>query len=137
VGVVGLLGLLFFMKPDVHQPKGETTGAALQGLRAIVHPKLLSGALVTVFTYAGSFSLFTYVAPLLQTVTGVSARTVSAFMLAYGDFAALGNIFGGKVTDRLGTKQAALGITASISVVALATFAVARSPVAMANGIGT
>jgi predicted MFS family arabinose efflux permease len=33
---------------------------------------LLTGALVTVFADAGSFTLFTYVAPLVLTVTRVS-----------------------------------------------------------------
>lgn len=67
-----------------------------------MNPVLLSGALVTALAYGGSFTAYTYIAPVLTSLTGVTTATISLFMLIYGVMAALGNILGGKMTDTLG-----------------------------------
>ncbi len=97
-----------------------------------MHPKLLSGALVTVLAYAGSFTLYTYIAPLLVQVTAISMHTISIFMLVYGVLAAIGNTMGGKMADRLGVNRASLIIVAGIAVVVLGVWVLARSPASMA-----
>jgi predicted MFS family arabinose efflux permease len=131
-GLLGFLGLLFGMKAAAEEPRHGSASAALHGLRAIVHPKLLGGALVTVLAYAGSFTLYTYIAPILVQVTAISMHTVSIFMLIYGALAAVGNIMGGRMADRLGVDRASLIIVAGIALVVLAMWLLAQSPVSMA-----
>jgi MFS transporter, DHA1 family, inner membrane transport protein len=131
-GVLGFLGLLFGMNAAAKEPRHESASAALHGLRAIAHPKLLGGALVTVLAYAGSFTAYTYIAPILVQVTAISMHTVSIFMLIYGVLAAAGNIIGGRMADRLGVNRASLIIVAGIAVVVLGMWLLAHSAVSMA-----
>lgn len=99
---VQFLGLLFGMKDPVRSVPGEHSDSAMQNIGMLFNRKLLAGALVTVLAYAGSFTAYTFIAPILTQVTGVTGATVSLFMLVYGITAAVGNILGGKLTDSMG-----------------------------------
>ncbi|WP_236235388.1 MFS transporter [Pseudomonas faucium] len=130
-GALGLLGLLLGMKEPAKaqgQVGDESVG---QALKAILHPALLAAALVTVLGYAGSFTAYTYIAPLLAEVTRVSVTTVGVFMLIYGVLAAIGNVLGGKLTDRLGVDRASAIMVGGIAVSALGMWFFAQSVVAM------
>lgn len=130
-GALGLLGLLLGMKEPAKaqgQVGDESVG---QALKAILHPALLAAALVTVLGYAGSFTAYTYIAPLLAEVTRVSVATVGVFMLIYGVLAAIGNVLGGKLTDRLGVDRASAIMVGGIAVSALGMWCFAQSVVAM------
>ncbi len=105
-------------------------------MKAIFHPRLLSGVCVTVLAYAGSFCVYTYVVPLLIQMTGVGASTISAFMFAYGVLAALGNMIGGRLTDRFGANGATLAVVAGIAMVVLGVYFLSRAAVGMALLVG-
>ena len=102
-----------------------------RALKTLLHPALLAATAVTVLAYAGSFSAYTYVAPLLLDTTGVDVRAVGMYMLAWL-FAAIGNALGGRLTDSLGVQRASVAIVAGIGAASLGMWAGARSPVAMA-----
>ncbi|WP_348659061.1 MFS transporter, partial [uncultured Stutzerimonas sp.] len=70
-------------------------------------------------------------APLLTDVTHVSTTTVGIFMLIYGVLAAIGNVIGGKMTDRLGVNRSSVVVISAIALVALGMWAFASSAVAM------
>lgn len=131
-GILGLLGLMLSMKTDAASSGKDATGAALRGLKALIHPRLLGGVLVTVLAYVGSFGVFTYIAPLLIEVSGANMSTVSAFMLVYGVMAAVGNVIGGKVTDNMGADRASLIVVAGIAISAFGMFLFSSSLIAMA-----
>ncbi|MGW0791947.1 MFS transporter [Streptomyces sp. NPDC002911] len=66
---------------------------------------LRSGALWTVFlaialSYGGLFVVYTYIAPYLTTVTGVSAGSVTWLLLLFGAGLIAGNALGGRYADR-------------------------------------
>ncbi|MGU7774297.1 MFS transporter [Burkholderia sp. MR1-5-21] len=130
-GAIGFVGLLLGMR-DPMRSEQDTGPSALTALKTLFHGKLLMGALVTVFGYAGSFTAYTYIAPMLTQVTGLSTHTVSIFMMIYGVLAAVGNIMGGKMTDRLGANRASTLLIAGIAIAALGMWALASSPVSMA-----
>lgn len=130
-GAVGFVGLWVGMKDPVRSVTGEQGRATMQQIGAIFNRRLLAGALVTVLTYAGSFCAYTFIAPVLMQVTGVSGTTVSLFMLIYGITAAAGNILGGKLTDALGINRANLIIISGIVVVATGMWAFSGSRVSM------
>jgi predicted MFS family arabinose efflux permease len=69
-------------------------------------PRLLLVYAMTTLGYGGSFVAFTFLAPILQQVTGFSASMVGLVMLLYGVSVAAGNIWGGKLADRHGPVRA-------------------------------
>ena len=130
-GSFGFLGLLFGMKDPVRSVPGEHSDSAMQNIGMLFNRKLLAGALVTVLAYAGSFTDYTFIAPILTQVTGVTGATVSLFMLVYGITAAVGNILGGKLTDSMGVNRANILIISGIVVVVLGMWLLSSSPVSM------
>ncbi|MFJ2366312.1 MFS transporter [Pseudomonas sp. NPDC087697] len=130
-GALGFLGLLLGMKEPPKQQGHIGADSVGQALKAIFHPTLLVAALVTVLGYAGSFTAYTYIAPLLTDVTHVSGTTVSIFMLIYGVLAAIGNVIGGKMTDRIGVDRSSVIVISGIALVALGMWAFASSALAM------
>ena len=59
------------MKDPVRSVPGEHSDSAMQNIGMLFNRKLLAGALVTVLAYAGSFTAYTFIAPILTQVTGV------------------------------------------------------------------
>lgn len=130
-GAIGFVGLSIGMRDPL--PTSSTSKESTLGNVAILfNGKLLLGALVTVFAYAGSFAAYTYVTPLLTDITALAATSVSAFMLLYGVTAAVGNILGGKVTDRFGADAASVIVVLGVTAVSIGMWIGATSPTAMA-----
>ncbi|KZZ83074.1 MFS transporter [Bacillus sp. SJS] len=61
-------------------------------------PLMLSFA-ITALGYGGTFVAFTYLAPILEDITGFAAGSVSVLLLVYGVAVAIGNAVGGKVAN--------------------------------------
>ena len=55
---------------------------------------------MTVFSSASMFATFTYIAPILNSVTGLSAHGVASTLLLIGAGLTIGNIVGGRLADR-------------------------------------
>jgi len=114
-GLIGLLGLIFLM-PKTSALQDEVSADPFKALMHIFNPTLLLGALITVLGYTGAFTLYTYIAPLLFDITKVSIQTASYMMLIYGVCAAIGNILGGKLSDKLGVDKAVIWIMLSLTI---------------------
>jgi DHA1 family inner membrane transport protein len=69
-------------------------------LRAALAPRVLVLLGVGFLVIGAQFTAFTYLAPFLREVTGVSPGTVSLFLLAFGAASAVGTALGGKAADR-------------------------------------
>jgi DHA1 family inner membrane transport protein len=70
------------------------------------------------------FAVFTYIAPILTRIAGFSEAAVSPILLVFGGGLVIGNIIGGRLTDRW-LQPALLGsLIALVLVLALMTFAV-------------
>ena len=96
IGVLAFVGLLRFL-PNRHDEQKLDMGAELAGLRG--RGIWLSLSMTALFS-ASMFALFTYIAPLLGEVTGVSDRGITLTLLLIGLGLTLGNIVGGKLADR-------------------------------------
>jgi DHA1 family inner membrane transport protein len=110
LGVASLAGLMLVL------PKGEEVRQGNLGreISALRGAGLWLSLLTTVFFSAAMFALFTYIAPLLRDVTGISPRWVTLTLLLIGLGLTIGNLVGGKLADwRLGTTLA--GVFAAIA----------------------
>ena len=99
LGVIALVGSLLFVPSSIrHAPPASL----LQQARVLAEPRLLLVYAKTAIGYGGTFIPFTFLAPILQDVSGFSANAVGLVMLVYGVSVAVGNIWGGKLADRHG-----------------------------------
>ena len=73
---------------------------------------------MTVLGFGGVFTVFTYIAPILEQVTGVSPHAVTLILLLFGAGLTVGNMLGGKLADWK-LMPALMGILAAMAVVLL------------------
>ena len=99
LGVVALLGSLLFVPRNLQRSAPATFG---QQLAVLAQPHLLLVYAITALGYGGTFLSFTYLASILQDVSGFSANAVSGVLLVYGVSVAVGNLWGGRLADRHG-----------------------------------
>ncbi|MCC2974819.1 MFS transporter [Massilia sp. IC2-476] len=120
---VSLLGVVAFVGSWILVPShiaGSKPSSLLTQLAVLRKPRLLLVYAMTTLGYGGSFIAFTYLAPLLQEVSGFKASSVSLVMLVYGVSVAAGNIWGGKLADRKGPLPALQIVFALLALVLLA-----------------
>ncbi|OCT21679.1 MFS transporter [Pseudomonas putida] len=112
IGVIALVGLIRFLplQQDAEKVDMRAELASLKGARI-----WLSLSMTVLFS-ASVFALFTYVAPLLGDVTGVSPRGVTWTLVLIGLGLTLGNILGGKLADRR-LAATLVGVFATMAVV--------------------
>ncbi len=121
---VTVIGLLAMVAIAVLLPVSLAGSAAdlIYEFRALRQPQVLLAMAISVLCSASLFSVFTYIAPLLETVTGLSQRGVDGVLLLFGVGLTAGNLLGGRLADwRL--MPSVLGILVAVAAV-LALFTV-------------
>ena len=120
------IGAAAFAVIAVFVPRGENEGSIAikpaplrEELAVLARPEVLRGLAMTVLGFAGVFTVFTYVQPLLMRVTGVSEAAVSPILLVFGGGLAIGNLLGGRLADRA-LMPAVLGTLGALALVLLA-----------------
>ena len=98
---VAIIGILAFVALIVSLPtnKEEKPVHLASEVSALANGKLWLSLLMTVCFAAAMFALFSYIAPLLLQVTGISDRGVSWTLFLIGAGLTVGNILGGKLAD--------------------------------------
>ncbi|MBY4587829.1 MULTISPECIES: MFS transporter [Rhizobium] len=115
IGVVTISGLIAILPRD----KQQENGSILREIAALRNGGLWLALSTTVFFAASMFALFTYIAPLLRDVTGISPEGVTWTLFLIGLGLTIGNLVGGKLADwRLGATLA--GVFAAIAVTSIA-----------------
>ena len=118
LGVIAFIGSLLFVPSTIQHSK---PASLLQQVKVLGEPRLLLVYAMTAVGYGGTFIAFTYLAPILQEISGFSAGAVGLVMLVYGVSVAVGNIWGGKLADKRGPigalKIIFLGLAAVLLVV--------------------
>lgn len=97
VGIIALLANLVLVPSDL---KKGTQSSFRDQFKLITNGRLLLVFIITALGYGGTFVVFTYLAPLLQDITGFKEGTVAIILLAYGIAIAIGNMVGGKLSNR-------------------------------------
>ena len=81
----------------------QTLPASLQALRSVLaEPRLVMALSFIVFFIGASFTFLTYLTTFLQTRYQLQGGALAAVLLLYGLGAVLGNLLGGRLTDRVG-----------------------------------
>ena len=99
LGVIAFIGSLLFVPRNIQHSK---PASLVQQLAVLKQPRLLLVYAMTAIGYGGTFIAFTFLAPILQEISGFGEGAVSLVLLVYGVSVAVGNIWGGKLADRRG-----------------------------------
>ncbi|OAB11144.1 MFS sugar transporter, partial [Burkholderia pseudomallei] len=133
--IVALFGLVAFVGAAGFVPRdlAQTPPAPLaRQLRVLAEPRLLLVFAMTAIGYGGSLIAFTYMAPLLERLAGFTPPQVSLALVGYGVSVAFGNVWGGKLADRIGPVGALKRIFLLLALVLLAlTFTVHHAALAV------
>lgn len=103
LGLIALIGSAFLVPNNLKQPAAAKFSSQL---RVLTQPRLLLVYAITALGYGGTFTAFTFLAPILQQEAGFSASAISIIMLVYGVSVAIGNLWGGKMADKMGPVKA-------------------------------
>lgn len=96
LGVIAIIGLGLSLpkggageKPDVKRE-----------LSVLVRPQVLSALLTTVLGAGAMFTLYTYISPVLHTITDATPAFITLMLVLIGVGFSIGNYLGGKFADR-------------------------------------
>ncbi|WP_042477021.1 MFS transporter [Bacillus ndiopicus] len=101
--LIVLIGVVALIANSILIPSNLKKGAPVSfrnQFKLITNGRLLLIFIITALGYGGTFVTFTYLSPLLQEVTGFKASTVTIILLVYGIAIAIGNMVGGKLSNR-------------------------------------
>jgi len=124
LGVLALISIWVFVPPVAY----EASDLRVE-LRALISGRLALALATTMLGFAGVFTLFTYIAPLLEMLTGFSPATVSGVLVLFGIGTTVGNILAGRYSDR------SLPATLIATLLGL-TVTLALSTIAWSNPLG-
>ncbi|QLK47897.1 MFS sugar transporter [Vibrio owensii] len=131
--IVAILGLIALVGSALLVPnnlKQDATASLKDQLKVLTQPRLLLVYAITALGYGGTFTAFTYLAPILEQVSGFDASAVGLIMLVYGVSVAVGNIQGGKMADKFGPVKALTIIFAGLAAILFVLNFTAYNPVA-------
>lgn len=97
VGAAALLANLLLVPAQLRQ---GAPARLKDQLALLAKGRLLLAFAITALGYGGTFVVFTYLSPLLHTVTGFAEHTTALILLLYGIAIAIGNVIGGKAANR-------------------------------------
>lgn len=133
--IVAILGLIALVGSALLVPnnlKQDATASLKDQLKVLTQPRLLLVYAITALGYGGTFTAFTYLAPILEQVSGFDASAVGLIMLVYGVSVAVGNIQGGKMADKFGPVKALTIIFAGLAGILFVLNFTAYNPIAAA-----
>jgi len=110
-------------------PKGlEVAPASLRQLgRTLLDGPVILAVLFTASFLGSVYVLYTYLAPLLEQTMGFGRNGVTAALVVFGLGAVMGNILGGRMTDRLGPVRT-LVILSSAQILVMPVFSLLPVP---------
>jgi predicted MFS family arabinose efflux permease len=115
---VSLIGVIAIIASAILVPntiKNSPAARIADQIKVLMHPRLMLIFAITALGYGGVFTMFTFLAPMMQEQAGFSAGMVSWILLAYGISVAVGNIWGGKLADKHGAVKALSIIFAALA----------------------
>ncbi len=133
---VGVLALLCVLAMAVFVPSatGQPHATVGRELGALRRPQVWLTLLVGTVGFGGMFAVYSYIAPTVTDVAGMSASSVPLVLLAFGVGGVLGTVVGGRAADRALVPTLVATLTSSALLLAGFTVA-AHNPVTITAGI--
>ncbi|UHL63018.1 MFS transporter [Paralcaligenes sp. KSB-10] len=128
IGLAALIIIGLFIPRDAASPQASDWRS---DLKALARLPVLLGLSTTVLGYAGVFTVFTYIAPLLTRVSGFDETSVSPILLVFGAGLIVGNLLGGKLADRYLIPTVLSSLVALAAVLGLMPFAMHNKALAI------
>lgn len=126
LGLGALIGSAMLIPNNLKQPPATTLS---EQLKVLTQPRLLLVYAMTAIGYGGTFVAFTYLVPILEQVSGFSSGNVALIILIYGISVAFGNIWGGKLADKIGPIKALHIIFTALALILLTFTYTASNPI--------
>ena len=114
LGLIALIGSALLVPNNLKQSPAAKLSAQL---KVLTQPRLLLVYAITALGYGGTFTAFTFLAPILENVSGFDSSAISLIILVYGVSVAVGNIWGGKMADKMGPIKALTVIFSGLAAV--------------------
>lgn len=125
LGAVAFIGIAALLPGNLAK---APPARLIDQVRVLGSGRLLLAFAMTALGYGGTFVTFTFLAPILQQVTGFSEGSVSLILVLYGLAIAAGNLAGGKIANRDPVKALTILFAVQAAVLVLFSFT-AISPV--------
>jgi len=110
---------VFFLVPQ----QEAVSSRLIHEFRVLRNPRVLLVLAMSVLGSASLFCVFTYIAPTLETVTGVSPHGVTVVLLLFGVGITLGNLVGGALSDWRPMRFLVMSLLVLLAVLACLYFA--------------
>jgi DHA1 family inner membrane transport protein len=109
--------------------------ATIRGeLGALRRPQVILTLLIGIVGFGGMFALYSYIAPVVTDVAGLSRGMVPWVLLAYGAGGVVGTMLGGRLAD-LALFRALVGSLGTLAVLLAVVALTATSPAALVVGV--
>ncbi|AXO12920.1 MFS transporter [Thalassospira indica] len=95
IGVVAASALYVVLPRQI----ATSTGSLWLEAKSLGKKQVLLAMLISVLASASLFSVFTYITPMLQEITGITPRQVTYVLLLFGVGLTVGNYIGGRLGD--------------------------------------
>jgi DHA1 family inner membrane transport protein len=95
LGIISLIGIIKFI-PVIRQ---DQPSSLAQEFRGLMNPQVLLVLLTGALGCGSLFSMFTYITPMLESITGFTEHSVTWILVLFGFGVTIGNMVGGKLAD--------------------------------------
>jgi len=95
IGIIAIIALAAWLPRAIPVAPMQLSREA----RALARPKILLCMAISVLASASLFSVFTYIAPILENVAGMSQHQVTLVLFLFGIGVTCGNFLGGRLGD--------------------------------------
>lgn len=128
IAVWGIIGLFILSFSLPNQPRATETLKLKDLPKVFRNTSVLIVLLANIFAYTGTFILFTYLSPILEKITGFSLDTINIILLIFGIGVALGNMTGGRISNRNPSKTLVYLFTFHAVMLFMITFVLMSKP---------
>ncbi|MBB6673640.1 MFS transporter [Cohnella nanjingensis] len=95
LGLVALVGIIRFI-PVIRQ---DGHASLAKEIRGVLNPQVLLILLTGALGCGSLFALFTYITPILESISGFAEHSVAWILVLFGIGVTIGNMLGGKLAD--------------------------------------
>ncbi len=95
IGIVAAVAIAVWLPANIPMKPADLKGE----VRVLRNAHVLLAMLISILASASLFAVFTYITPLLESVTGLTPNGVTAALLVFGVGLTVGNLAGGRLAD--------------------------------------